>query len=65
MGVFVTSDKKIYVADKDGKAVFVFDQNGKVLNKYTKPDSPLYGEGLDFLPQKIVVNDAGVMYIVA
>ena len=64
MGVFVTSDKKIYVADKDGKAVFVFDQNGKVLNKYTKPDSPLYGEGLDFLPQKIVVNDAGVMYIV-
>ena len=63
-GVFVTENKNIYVADRDGKAVYVFSQDGKILNKYTKPDSPLYGEGLDFLPQKLVVNDAGVMYIV-
>ena len=63
-GVFVTEDKHIYVADRDAEAVFEFDYNGKVLNKYTKSASPLYGDSLSFLPIKIVVNDAGVMYVI-
>lgn len=63
-GVFVTAEKHIYVADRDGNAVYVFDQAGNQLEKYGKPDSPLYGESMDFLPSKLVVNDAGVMYIV-
>ena len=64
-GVFVTEhNKHVYVADRDAEAVFEFDENGNVLNKYTKPSSPLYGEGLSFLPIKIAVNDAGVMYII-
>lgn len=64
MGVFVTEDKHIYVADRDAQAVFEFDEDGEVLNTYTKPDSPLYGSSLSFLPTKIVVNDAGIMYII-
>ena len=64
MGVFVTKNKHIYVADRDAEAVFEFDPSGEVLNKYTKPDNPLYGKSLSFQPIKIVVNDAGVMYIV-
>lgn len=64
MGIYVTEDKHIYVADRDARTVYVFNENGDVLNKYAKPDSPLYGEGLDFLPIKIVVNDAGIMFIV-
>ena len=63
-GVYVTEDKHIYVADRDAQAVFEFDADGTVLNKYTKPDSPLYGDSLSFLPIKIAVNDAGVMYII-
>ncbi len=63
-GVYVTENNHVYVADRDASAVFEFDEDGQVVNKYTKPTSPLYGEGLDFLPIKIVVNDAGVMYIV-
>lgn len=63
-GVFVTDDKHIYVTDYNAKAIYEFDENGTVLNTYGKPDSPLYGETLDFLPNKIVVNDAGVMYII-
>ncbi len=64
-GVFVTEhNKHVYVADRDAEAVFEFDENGNVLNKYTKPNSPLYGDGLSFLPIKIAVNDAGVMYII-
>ncbi len=63
-GVFVTEDKHIYVADRDAQAVFEFDADGTVLNTYTKPSSPLYGDSLSFLPIKLVVNDAGVMYII-
>lgn len=63
-GVFVTDNNHVYVADRDAEAVFEFDEKGNVLNKYTKPTSPLYGESLSFLPIKVVVNDAGVMYII-
>lgn len=69
-GVFVTKDKHVYVADRDadkangaGK-VFVFDENGELIETYGKPDSPLYGANQAFLPIKIVVNDAGIMFIV-
>ena len=44
--------------------MFEFDENGEVLNKYTKPNSPLYGDSLSFMPIKVVVNEAGVMYII-
>jgi len=63
-GVFVTKDKHVYVADRDAQAIFEFDADGTLLNKYGKPDNPLYGETLDFLPLKIVVNDAGIMFVV-
>lgn len=63
-GVYVTPNQHIYVADRDAEAVFEFDPSGAVVNKYTKPTSPLYGEKTSFLPIKIVVNDAGIMYIV-
>lgn len=64
MGVFVTKDKHVYVADRDAGRIFVFDENGELINEYGKPDSPLYGDAISFLPLKIVVNDAGIMYIV-
>lgn len=63
-GVFVTDDKHVYVADRDAGAVFEFDRNGQVVNTYGKPSSPLYGDEVSFLPIKIVVNDAGIMFIV-
>ncbi len=63
-GVYVTSNGHVYVADRDAESVFEFDADGTLLNTYTKPTSPLYGETTSFLPIKIVVNDAGVMYIV-
>ena len=63
-GVYVTDNNHVYVADRDAEAIFEFNMQGEVLNKYTKPTSPLYGEKTSFLPIKIVVNDAGIMYVV-
>ncbi len=73
-GIFVTEDKHVYVADRQGGGtdaqgkecgmVFVFDETGELIAQYGKPDSPLYGDNLQFLPIKIVVNDAGIMFII-
>lgn len=64
-GVFVTEENNhVYVADRDAETIFEFDENGQVIHQYTKPNSPLYGDNLSFLPIKVVVNDAGVMYII-
>jgi sugar lactone lactonase YvrE len=64
MGVYVTDEKDVYVADRDGQAIYVFNKDGELTATYGKPDSPLYGDSLSFLPIKIVVNDAGIMYVI-
>ncbi len=63
-GVFATKDGRIYVADRDARAVFEFSPEGELLYTYGKPDSPLYGENVDYLPIKVVVNDAGILFVV-
>lgn len=63
-GMYVTSDHICYVADRDAKSIFVFDAEGELIQTYGKPDHPLYGSQLDFLPLKIVVNQSGTMYII-
>ena len=63
-GLYVTGDGTCYVADRDARSIFVFDKEGTLINTYGKPNHPLYGETQDFLPQKIVVNESGTMYII-
>lgn len=63
-GVYVTEDGTVYVADKDAKKVFVFDAQGNVTAEYGKPDSPIYGNSMDFKPTKVVANNTGTMYII-
>ena len=64
MGVYVTKEKHVYVADRDAEKIFIFDETGALIQTYGKPTSPLYGASVSFLPIKITVNDAGIMYIV-
>ncbi|HWT73222.1 MAG TPA: YIP1 family protein [Mobilitalea sp.] len=63
-GIYVTKDKHVYVADSDAGMVFEFDENGTVINQYGKPNHPLYGDGMDYKPLKVVVNDAGNMFVI-
>ena len=62
-GLYVTEEKHVYVADRDAGMIFIFDENGQMIQSYGKPDSPLYGD-LAFLPIKVVVNDAGIMFVI-
>lgn len=63
-GIYVTKEHITYVADRDAKCVFVFDENGELIHKYVKPTEAMYGESLDFIPLKIVVNTSGTMYVI-
>ena len=63
-GVFVTDSGDIYVADRDAERIFIFNGEGTLTEQYGKPSSPLYGDEVSFLPIKIVVNDAGIMFVV-
>lgn len=63
-GVFVTDDGNVYVADRDAGKIYIFDSDGELIDEYGKPASPLYGDEVSFLPIKLVVNDAGIMFVV-
>lgn len=63
-GIYVTEDKHTYIADRDAHKIFVFDEQGTLINEYGKPNHPLYGDDLDFLPLKIAVNESGNMFII-
>ncbi len=63
-GVFVTEDKTLYVADKTLAAIIVYNAEGNEIKRYTKPNSPLYGN-TNYMPIKVAVDNGGTMYIVS
>ncbi len=63
-GMFVTEEHICYVADRDAKTIWVFDENGGLIESFGRPDAAMYGDDQDFLPLKIVVNNAGTMYVI-
>jgi len=54
----------IYVADPTAGYVFHFDSAGNLLEQFGKPTSVMY-ESLDFQPERVAVDKAGIMYIVS
>ncbi len=63
-GIYVTEDRICYVADRDARKVWVFDENGTLIRSYGRPQEPLYGDTLDFLPLKVVANSSGTIYVI-
>ncbi len=62
-GVYV-KDSKVYVADSGNGKVHLFDKEGKLLQEFGKPDSPLFGKNEKFLPKKIAVDRKENLYVV-
>ena len=64
-GVYVSPDTGLmYIADNENSRALIADQDGKVVREITKPESTVYDQDLTFLPQKILCDNAGNVYIV-
>lgn len=62
-GIFIAGNGDILVADMSAKAVFTFSADGKLLKKYERPTSPLYGEKETFIPLKVAADGNDNLYI--
>ena len=64
-GIYVAPETGlIYIADYSNSRVLVTDYDGNVQMEVTKPESELFSSELTFLPQKVLVDKAGNIYIV-
>lgn len=64
-GIYISPDTGLlYIADSDNARALIADADGMVQQVITKPDSPVYDQQLTFLPQKILCDNAGNVYIV-
>ncbi|AUS95391.1 hypothetical protein CDQ84_15110 [Clostridium thermosuccinogenes] len=64
-GIFVDREGNIYAADPRKEKVFVFSPDGELIREYTKPEGSLYGKNNRFVPQKLVVDAAGSLYVIS
>ncbi|WPX09018.1 YIP1 family protein [Caldicellulosiruptor danielii] len=64
-GISIDKNGLIYVADKGAKCVFVVNQDGQIISKITKPKSDLVAANKDFVPIKVAVDNAGVVYVLS
>lgn len=64
-GVYVSPETElIYIADYNNARVLVCDYDGNVSMEITKPDSEMFSQELTFLPQRVLADKAGNVYIV-
>lgn len=62
-GVFV-SDELIYIADTGNSRVLVSDHEGRIEMEITKPETGIYDQKKTFLPQKVIADKGGNIYVV-
>nr|WP_232421991.1 YIP1 family protein [Caldicellulosiruptor bescii] len=64
-GIFVDKSGLIYICDKGSKLVWIFNQDGKLIRTIEKPVSDLKAAKKDFIPFKVVVDNAGIIYVLS
>lgn len=62
-GIYVDNDSNIYIADAGTKRVICADKQGQVFHVIDKVDSKQFADGVEFLPQKLVMDNAGNLYV--
>ena len=63
-GVFVSDDDIMYIADTENSRVLVSDLDGNVICEITKPVSEVFDQQKTFMPQKVLADKAGNVYVV-
>ena len=61
--VFVSADGTLYISDNGNRRILVCNNNGEIRRILTKPESELFPQDKEFLPEDLVVTGTGVLYV--
>lgn len=65
MGIYVSEETElIYIADNENARVLVCDYDANVVQEITKPTSEVFDQNRTFLPQRVIVDKAGNIYVI-
>ena len=65
MDVFADPEGNLYIADRGNQRVLMADRNRRFIRRYIKPEDSTYDQTMNFLPNKIAVDVAGRVYVLA
>ena len=64
-GKFISAETDLmYIADNENARVLICDKDGNVRREITKPTSEIYDQKRTFLPQRVIADKAGNVYVV-
>ena len=64
-GIYISAENNcMYIADNGNSRILISDLNGNIIKEITKPDSEIYNQDKTFLPQKVIADKAGNIYVV-
>ncbi|MEY3431788.1 MAG: hypothetical protein RIS53_686 [Bacillota bacterium] len=63
-GIHVNDQGDIYVADKGAQRIYRYDQSLSLMQTFTRPIEPIFGETSPFVPMKITSGPRGILYVV-
>ena len=64
-GIFVTSDKDVYIAFYEQRKIAVADKDGKIIRVIGKPEDDTIPENYEYKPKRVVVHSDELIYVVA
>ena len=62
-GIFLDGNDTLYVADTNNERVVVLDADGNFVRAITRPESELLPDEFAFMPLKLVVDEAGRIFV--
>lgn len=62
-GIFVNSKGDIYIADTGNRRVLKLRHDGTILAEITKPESANFSQSIEFIPNKLVTDGMGNIYV--
>lgn len=63
-GLFVTEDGKVYVADPEAQAVFVYDAQHRLIQTIGRPENELFSDTSLYNPTAVAVSSSGNVFVV-